>query len=86
MGKRLAGVLTYRTSGRKRGLGGQTVGADGAGEFAMLVRGTPEKAEKYSRAYIKEMESLGYKIEEVIFVHNGDDYGYFGNPTRIVDA
>lgn len=83
---RLGGVLSYRCGGRMAGVCGQTVGADGAGEFALLVRGTPEDAEKFSREHIKAIEAIGHKVEYAIFVPNGSQFGYFGNPLRMVDA
>lgn len=83
--QRLGGVLTYRCGGRKTGIGGQTVGADGFGEFAVLINGTPEEARLFATKYLRELEAH-YHIESTIFVENGDDYGYFGNPTRMVTS
>ena len=81
----LGGVLTYRCAGKRGGICGQTIGEDGAGEYALLIKGTPEQADKYARKYIRELE-LRYSIEDATFVPNDEDYGYYGNPVRTVVA
>ena len=47
----LGGVLVYRTRGSDR-VCGQTIGANGAGEFAILLRGTPGACSAYARRHI----------------------------------
>ena len=66
----LGGILTYRCGGLKMGVCGQTVGADGSGEFALLIKGTPEQASEYARNHLRELEAR-YRIEDAIFVQNG---------------
>ena len=81
----LGGVLVYRTRGSNRACG-QTIGANGAGEFAVLLRGTPEACSTHARRHIASLEALGHKIEEAMFVPNSEEAGYFGNPVIMVDA
>jgi hypothetical protein len=82
----LGGVLAYCTKGRTRGVGGQTVGANGEGQYAVLIKGTPEEAENYARKRIKEMEAAGYEFNYIVFAANGEDWGNFGNPVSTVQA
>ena len=69
----LGAVLTYKTSGRN-GICGQTMGADGSGEYSMLIYGTPDDADTYARDYIKRMELSGYKILSASIVRNEEGF------------
>ena len=71
----LGAVLTYRTSGHSKPCG-QVIGANGAGEFAMLIYGTPEQARKLAIEQLAELERSGYKIDDATIVQN--DEGYSG--------
>lgn len=83
-GKPLGGVLTWTSRGRG-GIGGQTVGANGEGQFALLITGTPDEASARARAHIRKIELAGYPITDALFVPNDEDGGYFGNPLFVID-
>lgn len=78
----LGGVLSYSTTGHNKPCG-QTVGANGCGDYCILFGGTPDDADKKARDYIRSLERAGYKLTAVIFVPNDPDGGYYGNPLRI---
>ena len=84
-GKPLGGVLTWESQGRWGGVGGQTVGADGAGQFAAIITGAHEEAEDFARAYLKKLEQAGHTITSATFVCNDEDGGYLGNPIFIIN-
>lgn len=69
----LGAVLTYRTKGHNRPCG-QTIGANGAGEFAVLISGKPEDAWAFAGEYLRDLERRGYRIEEAILVTNEECY------------
>lgn len=69
----LGAVLTYSTTGHNKPCG-QTVGANGAGDFAVLIYGTPEEAWKLARDHIECLERAGYKIDEALIVPNYEGY------------
>lgn len=72
----LGGVLAYSTTGHNRPCG-QAIGADGCGDYAVLLYGTPEQAEQKARLIIRDLEKNGYKLSAVVFVQNGE-FGYGG--------
>lgn len=78
----LGGVLSYTTTGHRRPCG-QTVGANGAGDFCIVFLGNREDAEIKAREHLRKMETNGYRITAAIFVPNDDLGGYGGNPLRI---
>ena len=84
-GKPLGGVLTFINRGYQ-GICGQTMGADGAGEFALVIMGTPEEAQAYAREHLRKIRAAGYRVSDAIFVPNDDNAGYHGNPVFVVDA
>ncbi len=71
-------VITYRNNGTRRPCG-QTIGADGRGTFAILVRAdTPEKGDELAREQIKGLESCAeYRshITDVVLVVGYETYG-----------
>jgi len=69
----LGAILTYSTKGHNKPCG-QTVGANGAGDFAMLIYGTPDEAWKLARDHLERMERAGYKIDEALIVPNYEGY------------
>lgn len=69
----LGAVLTYRTRGHNKPCG-QTVGANGAGDFAILIYGSPEEAWKLARDHLERMERAGVKIDEALIVPNYEGY------------
>lgn len=68
-----ATVLAYQTSGHSRPCG-QTIGSNGAGDFAMLIYGNPEKAQKHAARHLKMLEDSGHKVEKSILVLNEEGY------------
>ncbi len=69
----LGAVLTYTTSGHSRPCG-QIMGANGAGDFALLIYGKPNEAEAAARLHIRELESAGYRIKAATLVTNEECY------------
>lgn len=69
----LGAVLTYSTTGHNKPCG-QTIGANGAGDFAILIYGTPEEAWELARDHLKRLERSGYKIDEALIVPNYEGY------------
>jgi len=63
----IGGVLTYERKGRA-GVCGSTIGADGAGEFAFVIEGTPEEASDWSVKHLREAEAAGTRFEKVTLV------------------
>jgi hypothetical protein len=79
----LGGVLTY-TIKTKHSIGGQIVGADGSGEYAVLIYGDPDKSEIRARQYINHLESEGHFITKVTYVSATED-GYYGSRITLID-
>ena len=75
----LGGVLSYTTTGHKRPCG-QTIGANGAGDFCIVFLVNREQAETRAREHLRKMEANGYRITAAIFVPNDENGGYGGNP------
>lgn len=69
----IGGVLTYNRKGR-RGICGQVIGADGSGEFAYVIEGTPDEANAWATAHIRAQEENGYRFESVTIVLNEECY------------
>ena len=65
--KMIGGVLTYRSKGRPC-VCGQTIGADGSGEFAFVIEGSSDSASDWARDHIRELEKSGTRLEKVTFV------------------
>ena len=63
----IGGVLTYKRKGRK-GVCGTTIGADGAGEYAFVIEGTPEEASAWAVAHVRNEEAGGARFENVTLV------------------
>lgn len=78
----LGGVLSYTTTGHRR-VCGNTIGANGCGDFCIVFLGDREQAETKARDYLRNMEKNGYRITAAIFVPNDELGGYGGNPLRI---
>ena len=81
----LGGVLSYSTSGHNRPCG-QTIGANGAGDFCLLITGDPQRAEETARQHLRNMESRGYRITSAIFTPHDEMASYCGNPITVVSA
>ena len=78
----LGGVLSYTTTGHRR-VCGNTVGANGCGDYCIVFLGNKEQAENKARDHLRKMEANGYRITAAIFVPNDEMGGYNGNPLRI---
>ena len=65
----IGGVLTYEIKPGGRACG-QTIGADGSGEFAVVINGTPDDAEQWARDYLRKIEASGAKLGRVVFVRS----------------
>ena len=65
----IGGVLTYEIKSGGRACG-QTIGADGSGEFAVVINGTPDDAEQWARDYLRKIEASGAKLGRVVFVRS----------------
>ena len=77
-------VITYRDNGTRRPCG-QTVGADGRGDYAVLFdTETPEKADETAREYIKKLNQYEYqgRITNIVLVVAYE--GFCGNAFHIV--
>lgn len=76
-------VLAYSTNGHNKPCG-QTMGANGAGDFALLLYGPVAQVDKVARDHIRALETGGYRFNSVTLVFNED--GYYGPLIKIVDA
>ncbi|SIT25248.1 hypothetical protein [Achromobacter sp. MFA1 R4] len=65
-------VLVYRSKGRS-GVHGQTIGADGAGEFAVLYRGDEFAALVKANEEIRALEAAGHRLDFAEIIH-GEGY------------
>jgi len=72
-------VLSYSTTGNDK-VGGQTVGANGAGSFCVLFIGSPDKAEEAAYDYLQKLKRFGYKEISAIITTNDPHRSYFGSP------
>lgn len=79
----IGGVLTYERQGRS-GVCGATIGADGAGEFAFVIEGTPDAASEWATNHVREVEASGIKLNNVTFVPAVECYS--GPMLRIVKS
>ncbi len=70
----LGAVLTYRTSGHNRACG-QAIGANGSGDFSVLIYGTPDDADNHAREILRRLERSGYKIQTANIVRNEEGWG-----------
>ena len=80
-GEMIGGVLTYeiKSSGR---VCGNTIGADGSGEFAVVIEGTPDVADQWARDYLRKMEASGVRLGRILFVSGHETYS--GCPIQTV--
>ncbi len=73
-------VLVYKIKSGNR-ICGQTIGADGSGDYAHFVEGNPEDAEEWAREYIQNLYNHGWKLDNVMIVRT-DSVGFIGNYFR----
>ena len=63
----IGGVLTYEIKGGGKACG-QTIGADGSGEFAVVINGTAEVADQWAKDFLRKVEASGARLGRVVFV------------------
>jgi hypothetical protein len=71
--RKIGAVLTYSTPGHSRPCG-QTSGANGAGQYAIIYYGSPEEADSKAGEHIRELERFGYKLDSVHLVLLGETF------------
>ena len=80
-GEMIGGVLTYEI--KSGGLiCGNTIGADGSGEFAVVIEGSPEVADQWARDYLRKLEASGVRLGRILFVLGHETYS--GCPIQTV--
>jgi hypothetical protein len=79
----VAGVLAY-TIQRKSGACGTTIGADGSGDFAVVIYGSPFDAHEKASAHLQRMEEQGFAVKNYIFVPQIECYS--GMPIKELEA
>lgn len=72
----LGAVLTYHDRGG--GVGGQTLGANGAGWHAVLFHGAPDDAYDAAFQYVNKLRGSGHWLQDVCIVTNEQT---FSGPT-----
>lgn len=70
----VAAILAVDVGGRP-GVHGQTMGADGAGQFAYIIRGTQEQADNWACEHIRQREKSGQQFFSCVLVFNEKGYG-----------
>ena len=78
MNEKLGAILTYHTDGNT-GACGQIVGADGSGDQAVLIFGTPDNAYSYAKDFLKQLRDV-YRISNIMLILNEE--GYHGYPVH----
>ena len=63
----IGGVLTYEIKSGGKACG-QTLGADGSGEFAVVINGTAEVAEQWAKDFLRKVEASGARLGRIVFV------------------
>lgn len=76
----VAGVLYYCSLGTTKPCG-TTVGATGAGEYAVVFYGDPDKCETRAREIIKTLHKSHHTIRECRYIPNEDTYS--GNTVTV---
>lgn len=77
----IGGVLTYEIKSGVKACG-QTIGADGSGEFAIVIHGTAEFAAQWAKDFLRNVEASGARLGRVVFV--AADECYAGNTVMVV--
>ena len=78
----LGAVLTYTDPGG-HGAGGNTVGADGSGDYAVLFMGSSDAAETAAREYINSLQRC-IRVRNICFVTAEE--GWLGCPITIIET
>lgn len=69
----IGGVLIYEIKSGGRACG-QTIGADGSGEFAVVIDGAADVAEQWAKYHLRKIEASGARLGRVVFVAAADCY------------
>lgn len=69
----IGGVLTYEIKSGGRACG-QTIGADGSGEFAVVINGAADVAEQWAKDHLRKIEVSGVRLGRIVFVAAADCY------------
>lgn len=77
----IGGVLTYEIKSGG-GIFGNTIGADGSGEFAVVIEGSPDVAAQWARDYLRKLEASGVRLGRILFVSGHETYS--GCPIQMV--
>ncbi len=72
-GEMIGGVLTYEIKSGGR-ICGNTIGADGSGEFAVVIEGSPDVADQWARDYLRKLEASGVRLGRILFVSGHETY------------
>lgn len=68
----IGAVLTIKTSGHHKPCG-QTMGANGQGDYAWIIEGSPDEAAAWAEQRLRDMQAAGYTIDAVILVRSDDE-------------
>lgn len=71
--KGIGAVLTYSTSGHSKPCG-QQIGANGAGEFSVIIYGDIESSCSRAKSILSNLRKSGYKIDNAHIVLNEEGY------------
>lgn len=63
----IGGVLIYEIKNGGKACG-QTIGADGSGEFAVVINGTAKVADQWARDFLRKVEASGARLGRVVLV------------------
>ena len=77
----IGGVLTYEIKSGGKACG-QTRGADGSGEFAVVINGTAEVAEQWAKDFLRKVEASGARLGRIVFV--AAEECYMGQAVTVV--
>lgn len=79
----IGAVLAYDTNGHSKACG-QTIGANGAGQFVVVFHGTIEQSAAAAHEHIRSLERAGYRFNVCLLV-NAEE-GYHGPVITHVNA
>lgn len=69
----IGAVLAYDTNGHSKPCG-QTMGANGAGQFVVVFHGTIEQSDAAAREHIRRLEHAGYRFNTCLLVNAEEGY------------
>lgn len=80
---RIGAILAYDTKGHSKPCG-QTMGANGVGQFVVIFHGTIEQSDAAAREHIRSLERAGHRFNACLLV-NAEE-GYHGPVITHVNA